>query len=74
MARCAACRNGRAVASRKASAKDDAGGLRERFDVLAEEEPNEFQKGGLARTWTAREDDAAWHVSVAAVAGFHSFT
>jgi hypothetical protein len=39
--------------------------------MLAEEQPNEFQNGGLSRTRTARENDAARYVSVAAVAGFH---
>jgi hypothetical protein len=61
----------RRCAPRKAAAEDDAGGFRERLDVLAEEEANELEDGGLARSGTAREDDAAGHVALTAVAGFH---
>ena len=62
----------RAIAARESSAEDDAGRLRKRLDVLAEEEANELEHGSLARSRTAREDDAAWDMAVVAVAGFHA--
>jgi hypothetical protein len=47
----------------------DAGSTRAlRF---SEEQPNELQDGGLACSRAAREDDAARHLAVTAVAGFH---
>src|ERR1019366_8623885 len=56
----------------KPTAKDDAGGFLQRLQVHAEEEPDEFEHGGLPGSGTTSQHDAATFVFFLAVAGLHS--
>jgi hypothetical protein len=53
------------------SSKDNARGLRKRFDMDAEEQPDKFQHGSLSGPWSSGENHAAGCVLQLTITGLH---